>query len=249
MANTKKQKQSAKTNKAASASSKLKSTGIKSEKSDIKTVKPKSDTKPEPKTKRRLATKLNKPSINSANLKYWLKFSFKWILITAIIFFFVGGPIIAAWMNDRASKDAQKKQEEVQKQIEEYQKKVQEEAAKPKEVDPSLKVDGDVTELQVIDEKTGDGPEVKAGDSVKVKYKGALAKTGEVFDSNDQGMTISLNQVIEGWKEGIPGMKVGGVRILKIPSDKGYGDQASGSIPAGSDLVFRVELLEVNPSQ
>lgn len=119
-------------------------------------------------------------------------------------------------------------------------------------VDPSaFKVEGAVVDLIVTDLTVGTGDEAKAGDTVKVHYKGTIAQTGVKFDSSyDYGepATVSLVQVIQGWQEGIPGMKVGGKRRLVIPAAKAYGDQeVSSSIPANSDLVFEVELLAVNP--
>jgi peptidylprolyl isomerase len=118
-----------------------------------------------------------------------------------------------------------------------------------KPVDPTAyKVEGKVNELQITDLKTGDGAEVKAGDTVKVHYKGTLATTGQKFDSSyDYGepIELGLDQVIVGWQEGIPGMKEGGKRRLVIPAAKAYGDQAQPGIPANSDLVFEVELLGV----
>jgi FKBP-type peptidyl-prolyl cis-trans isomerase len=121
-----------------------------------------------------------------------------------------------------------------------------------KPVDPTaFKVDGKVTELQITDIKTGDGAEVKPGDTVKVHYKGTLAKTGQKFDSSyDYGepIELGLGQVIVGWQEGIPGMKVNGKRRLVIPAEKAYGDQPQQGIPANSDLVFEVELLGVTPA-
>lgn len=119
-------------------------------------------------------------------------------------------------------------------------------------VDPTAyKVDGKVEKLEITDLKEGDGAEAKAGDTVKVHYKGTLATTGQKFDSSyDYGepAEISLSKVIVGWQEGIPGMKVGGKRRLVIPAEKGYGDQAQTGIPANSDLVFEVELLGVTPA-
>lgn len=105
----------------------------------------------------------------------------------------------------------------------------------------------DVKELETIDIKEGTGEEVKPGATVTVNYTGALAKNGTIFESSlDSGQPVSfgLNQVIEGWGEGIPGMKVGGKRLLIIPAEKAYGPQSpSADIPANSDLVFEVEVL------
>lgn len=102
-----------------------------------------------------------------------------------------------------------------------------------------------VTELQVIDLEVGSGAEVKPGDVVTVDYTGALAADGTIFQSSldiGQPATFGLDEVIRGWTEGIPGMKVGGKRRLVIPAEKAYGSQARQGIPANSDLVFDVTL-------
>jgi FKBP-type peptidyl-prolyl cis-trans isomerase len=104
-----------------------------------------------------------------------------------------------------------------------------------------------IIELQTIDIKVGEGEEVLAGDCVAALYYGSLASTGVSFDDNygsGQPIEFSLNGVIPGWTEGIPGMKVGGVRRLLIPAEKGYGAQGSGDvIPPNSDLIFEVEIV------
>jgi peptidylprolyl isomerase len=103
--------------------------------------------------------------------------------------------------------------------------------------------------LKLWDVKAGDGAEVKAEAKVKVHYTGWL-KTGKVFDSSKtegQPITFGLNQVIKGWGVGLVGMKVGGTRRLYIPSEMAYGkrDVGDGLIPANSDLIFEVELLDI----
>jgi FKBP-type peptidyl-prolyl cis-trans isomerase len=108
----------------------------------------------------------------------------------------------------------------------------------------------DVTELKIEDTKVGTGAEAKAGDTVTVNYTGYLTD-GTKFDSSlDSGQpfqfTIGAGEVIQGWEEGVTGMKVGGTRKLTIPPDMGYGEQgAGGVIPPGATLVFTIELLEV----
>ncbi len=107
----------------------------------------------------------------------------------------------------------------------------------------------EVTELQieVLAEGTGDR-EVKSGDQISVHYTGTLVD-GTKFDSSlDRGQpftfTIGLNQVIQGWEQGLLEMKVGEKRKLTIPSDLAYGEQGSGSIiPSNAVLVFEVELV------
>lgn len=102
-----------------------------------------------------------------------------------------------------------------------------------------------LTQLQSTDTTPGTGAEVKPGDTVTVDYTGAVADTGKIFQSSKdtgQPVSFSLSQVIAGWSQGIPGMKVGGTRRLLIPAALAYGSnppQGSG-IPANADLVFDV---------
>lgn len=103
-----------------------------------------------------------------------------------------------------------------------------------------------VPELQKIDTKVGDGAEATAASTVTVLYTGALAKDGVIFESSGQSpVSFPVNQVIKGWQDGVPGMKVGGTRRLVIPAAQAYGDQANAKIPANSDLVFDITLLKV----
>lgn len=108
------------------------------------------------------------------------------------------------------------------------------------------------TGLQMEDLKVGTGDEAKAGTKVTVHYTGWLT-TGKKFDSSvDRNEPFEFDlpgQVIKGWNDGVPGMKVGGKRKLKIPPALGYGDQGAGNdIPPGATLVFEVELLKVGKS-
>lgn len=105
-----------------------------------------------------------------------------------------------------------------------------------------------VDSLQKIDLQEGTGKEVKPGDVVTVDYTGALAADGTIFESSLDGgqpYTTSLDAVIKGWTEGIPGMKEGGKRRLLIPAELAYGATGSGSIPPNAPLVFDVTLISV----
>jgi FKBP-type peptidyl-prolyl cis-trans isomerase len=104
--------------------------------------------------------------------------------------------------------------------------------------------------LKITDSKVGTGAAVKAGATVVVDYTGAVAATGTIFQSSldtGQPATLSLNGVIEGWKLGIVGMKVGGVRRLLIPADEAYGANppAGSGIPANAPLVFDITLHSI----
>jgi FKBP-type peptidyl-prolyl cis-trans isomerase FkpA len=111
--------------------------------------------------------------------------------------------------------------------------------------------------LQYEDLIAGDGAQAHAGQHVQVHYTGwlhdpqAAGGRGAKFDSSkDRGQPFAFplgaGHVIRGWDEGVQGMKVGGTRVLHIPSDLGYGPRgAGGVIPPHATLVFEVELLGV----
>jgi FKBP-type peptidyl-prolyl cis-trans isomerase/predicted small secreted protein len=108
------------------------------------------------------------------------------------------------------------------------------------------------TKLVTKDLVVGTGQTVKPGQTVTVNYVGDLYKTGEEFDSSwktGQPATFPLTAggVMQGWVQGIPGMKVGGRRELIIPASLAYGKSGRPpTIPPNSPLVFVVDLLSIS---
>lgn len=114
-----------------------------------------------------------------------------------------------------------------------------------------------VTELKHVDTRPGTGPEAVKGQTVTVHYTGWLYDEaapdhhGRKFDSSRDrnepfSFRLGAGEVIQGWDDGVAGMKVGGARTLTIPSSLGYGARgAGGVIPPNATLVFDVELLGV----
>lgn len=91
--------------------------------------------------------------------------------------------------------------------------------------------------------KAGEGPKPGRNDFVLVSYIGYLAANGQVFDQNVTA-PLNLDNVIPGFSEGLQAMPRGSVQRLCIPAALGYGAQASAAIPANSDLVFQIELVD-----
>lgn len=106
-----------------------------------------------------------------------------------------------------------------------------------------------VKQLEVTDVEVGTGEEVRPDATITAHYTGALVKNGKIFQSSHdfgEAITFSLNQVIKGWTDGVPGMKIGGTRRLIIPAEMAYGSSSPASnIPANSDLVFDIDLVAI----
>jgi FKBP-type peptidyl-prolyl cis-trans isomerase len=108
--------------------------------------------------------------------------------------------------------------------------------------------------LGVLEISEGSGRAVEAGDTLRVHYTGCLTDgtrfdssydRGEPFGSGQRPFVVGQGQVIQGWDEGIPGMRPGGERLLVIPSELAYGERGAGGgvIPPNATLVFKVELV------
>ena len=104
------------------------------------------------------------------------------------------------------------------------------------------------TDLVITDLILGDGAEAEPGDTVDVHYLCIEFDTCEEFDSSwNRGESISfpLRGLIQGWQDGIPGMRVGGRRQLVIPPDQAYGRAGSGHRLSGKTLIFVIDLIGV----
>lgn len=103
-------------------------------------------------------------------------------------------------------------------------------------------------ELQIVDIEVGTGAEALASSTVDVHYLGVEFETGDEFDSSwsrGESINFPLRALIQGWQEGIPGMKVGGRRKLIVPPAQAYG--TSGGHPlSGKTLIFVIDLLGVS---
>lgn len=164
-------------------------------------------------------------------------------------------------MNEGETKIAK---EEIMKIFQKYQMQIQALAAKKaqeqskvnreegeKFLAENAKKDGVITTesgLQYMVMKEGTGAKPTATSTVKVNYHGTRVD-GVVFDSSvERGEPIEfpLNGVISGWTEGVQLMSIGSKYKFFIPADLAYGDRAMGAkIPAGSTLIFEIELLEI----
>ena len=115
---------------------------------------------------------------------------------------------------------------------------------------PSSNVPFSTTDITV-----GTGAEAVNGQTVTTNYTGWLYdenapdNKGAVFDSTDGGVPFSFvlgaGGVIQGWEQGIPGMRVGGTRRLVIPPSLAYGSEGRGSIPPNATLIFEIDLVGV----
>lgn len=104
------------------------------------------------------------------------------------------------------------------------------------------------TELQVEDIVVGTGAEANASSTVNVHYLGVDYESGEEFDSSwsrGEAIRFPLTSLIEGWRLGIPGMKVGGRRKIIAPPALAYGESGGHEL-AGRTLIFVIDLLDVN---
>lgn len=117
--------------------------------------------------------------------------------------------------------------------------------------EPINKTNFNIQNMNIEILQQGSGQATKSGDKVTVNYVGTL-EDGVKFDSSiDRGQpfvfTLGEGSVIQGWEQGVEGMKVGEKRKLTIPPNLAYGEQgAGGIIPPNATLIFEIDLLQIN---
>lgn len=116
--------------------------------------------------------------------------------------------------------------------------------------EPQIKVLGSDAPTTLVSEDLtpGTGKAAEANSTLTVQYKLMTWSDGKIADSSwsrGNPATFPLGSVIPGWQQGLPGMKVGGRRLLIIPSDLGYGSNGAGPIKPNETLIFVVDLIDV----
>ena len=149
-------------------------------------------------------------------------------------------------------------QREYERQLAEFQRQqelcpagpVEDKKVEPAPSAPAIEPAGEINELRTEDITVGEGDEVAAGDCVELFYKGVLAADAKEFaGGNNYAEGVPYRSLttgfVPGFGEGLVGMKVGGERLIFIPSDAGYGANPpqGGEIPVDADLVFAVRVV------
>ena len=171
------------------------------------------------------------------------------VAVAGMIFSSLGLTLVLLLQSD-SNDSAQSQQEKLQQQIQEQQQK---EASMPKDPLPGYEAvafdSASVTGLKVETIKQGDGPAATKDSTVTANYFG-WTSDGKIFDSTNKGGSVTpipfpLNGVIQGWTDGLNGVKQGSVVKLTIPGDQAYGNKDNGDGRPFGPLAFIVELTEV----
>ena len=167
----------------------------------------------------------------------------------AMALFFLASTVVTVILISKQSNESAK-QDALQQQAAQEVCEVADNVSSKTTVGEPLKLDGPVSELQIIDTVVGEGDTVMLDDCITVNYRlnladGSIVAGNDTFSSGEPiAFQLSVGGLIQGWIQGLPGMKVGGLRRLVVPAALAYGEQASSSVPANSDLVFDIEVLD-----
>lgn len=179
---------------------------------------------------------------------------FIWVIAIVMLVGTIGtfGALILA--NENESKQAVEQQEylkELQRQQETCPTgPVADKAIKPAPKAPEAPTGEDVTAVRTVDLRQGNGETVTEESCVELLYHGVLASDGTAFQGGSnysEGIPYRspVAGFVPGFSEGLQGMKVGGERQIFIPSEKAYGEQQVGDIPANADLIFTVRIIGI----
>lgn len=172
-----------------------------------------------------------------------------WVIAVVLTIGTIGSFFIMVLENDNLKIDQENAQKSYQEELKKYveaQKEAQK-ANRPLEGFEAKPFDkGSISKLSVDVLKDGDGPVVQADSTINANYFG-WTSDGSIFDSTNKNGTLtpidfSLSQVIEGWQEGLTGVKVGSTVQLAIPAEKAYGSQDDGSGRPVGPLMFIVQV-------
>lgn len=169
----------------------------------------------------------------------------RWIVVAVLA---VGGVVLIAWLGGAFEGDEEAAPETTLAPFDDVE-------PPPSVPKPAVEIPAtEPTELVVTDLVDGEGPAAAIGDTVTVHYVGVLSADGTEFDNSyDRGtpfpVVLGAGQVIQGWEDGLVGVRPGGRRQLDIPSDLAYGPDGRGDI-IGPDaaLTFVVDVLDVTPT-
>ena len=163
--------------------------------------------------------------------------------------FLIVSTVGAVWLVFAQSQQQDELNDALTKQQEEQQNTPQEGKLEGTQLVGYTPTNDKITELKVETLVEGTGPEIQPTSTITAHYTGALAATGVIFQSSkDTGkpFTSPLSNLIQGWQQGLVGVKEGSTVRLYIPSDLAYGSSGSGNIPPNSDLIFDIEVISVN---
>lgn len=172
-----------------------------------------------------------------------------WIIAVVLTVGTLAGFIAMILAPQNEAKDAERQQEDYARMMKEYQEE-QRKANEPLDGYTAETFEADsVKELEVETLQEGSGEALKADSTISANYFG-WTSDGEIFDSSKKNGTVTpvefgLNQVIQGWTEGLTGAKVGSTVRLTIPADKAYGSTDDGSGRPVGPLKFIVEIKEL----
>lgn len=170
----------------------------------------------------------------------------------AVIILFALAPVLMVGALIYKNKITQNRPQQVEQLSNNLKQTMQNNTNTPTPTVDNFDYSGGITQLQQEIITQGEGEPIKTGETALVYYTGELLN-GQVFDSNKGGepypVTLGENSVIQGWEQGLLGMKVGEVKKLTIPASLGYGEAGFGPIPGNATLVFEVELVEIQQNE